>query len=283
MDQAAAVGRPQRRGGRCGHPRRREHGRPQRAQRACDRLLLAREGERRRPSSRSAARQPTHRAAVGQAHRGRRRRHRASVRACPRQHRVRERARLREHVLRQHQQPVPEHLRARVPADGRPARRRQLLGPGPVRAGARARPPRRDAGSDHQPGRPVRDPERDARSDEGADDGLRLPQGRRHSDLDGLQGAAGQRQCDGADQRHLVEDQPAGRHVPGHERASDRLAECPLRPLPLAACGRERGQPRDDPLHDSGSPDPLDEWARGASRWAATRPCRSPISSSATC
>ncbi len=116
------------------------------------------EGECDRPGRRRAARQPADRAAVGQAHRRRRRRHGAAVRPHPRQHLVRERARLREHLLRHLEQPVPEHLRARAPADRRPARRRQLRGPGPVRAGARARPPRRDAGPDHQPGRPVRRP-----------------------------------------------------------------------------------------------------------------------------
>ena len=41
-----------------------------------------------------------------------------------------------------------------------------------------------------------------------------------------------------------------GAMFPAYEPASDRLAQRPLRPLPLAACGRERGEPRDDPLHD---------------------------------
>ena len=263
LGQAADPRGPQRRRGRRRDPGRRERRCPDRAQRPRDRLVLAGEGECGRPRRRRAARQPADRAAVGQAHRRRRRRHGAPVRPHPRQHLVRERARLREHVLRHLEQPVPEHLRARAPADRRPARRRQLPGPGPVRAGARARPPRRDAGPDHQPGRPVRHPERGDRPDEGADDGLRLPQGRRDADLGAPQGEGGRRERDGADQRHLVEEQPDRRDVPGLERASDRVAERALRPLPLAACRRERREPRDDSLHDGGSADPLDERARG--------------------
>ncbi len=220
LGQAADPREPQRRRGRRRDPGRRERRCADRAQQPRHRLVLTGEGKCRRPGRRRAARQPADRAAVGQAHRRRRRRHGAPVRARPRQHLIRERARLREHLLRHLEQPVPEHVRARAPADRRPARRRQLRRTRPVRAGARARPPRRDAGADHEPGRPVRLPERGDRSDQGVDHGLRLPQGRRDEDLDGLQGEDGRRQRDGADQRHVVEEQPGGRHVPDFERAS---------------------------------------------------------------
>ena len=113
----------------------------------------------------------------------------------------RERARLCEHVLRQHEQPVPEHVRARLPADRRPARRRQLLGRRALRSGAGGRPARRDADRDPRPDQPVRHAERRDHPGEGADDGLRLPERRRVADLGGLQGAAGPGQRAGADQR----------------------------------------------------------------------------------
>ena len=134
------------------------------------------EGQRRRAGRGQPARQPTGRQAVRQVHRHRRRRRlRHPVRARSRQLRVRERARLREHVLRRHEQPVPEHVRARLPADRRPARRRQLLGQGAVRPRARGRPPRRDAEPDPRPDHPVHPAERCDQPDAGSDDRLRLP------------------------------------------------------------------------------------------------------------
>ncbi len=138
---AAPNGCGRRRGDSGGCQRRR----PDRPQRTRLGLLLP----RRRPttsSGRSATCSTTRRSSpVRQVHRRRgRRRRRNPVRARPGQLGIRERARLREHVLRRDEQPVPEHVRARLPADRRPAGRRQLLGQGAVRPGARGRPPRRD-------------------------------------------------------------------------------------------------------------------------------------------
>ena len=143
LQSAADACSPNRRSGRCGDSGRCERCRLDGPQRPGPGLLLAREGQRRRPGSRQPARQPADRHAVRQVHRRRRRRcRRHPVRPYPRQLRLRERARLREHVLRRLEQPVPEHLRARLPADRRPTRRHQLFG-----RGRRTCPSSRSAGS----------------------------------------------------------------------------------------------------------------------------------------
>ena len=245
-----------------GDPGRRQRRRTERPQCARRGLLLAREGQRRRAGRRQPARQPADRPAVGQVHRRRgRRRRRRPVRARPRQLRVRERARVREHVLRRHEQPVPEHVRARLPADRRPARRRQLLGPGAVRPRARGRAAGRDPDPDPQPDHPVHHPERRDQPDEGPDDRLRLPLGRRVAGLGGLQGQAGDEQRAGADQQLLVQEQPARGDVPDLEPADSRLDQRALRPCPRPAGRRERRAARVDPLHDRRSRGPLDERA----------------------
>ena len=203
------------------------------------------------------------------------------VRAHPRQLRVRERARLREHVLRRLEQPVPEHVRARLPADRRRAGRRQLLGPGAVRPRARGRPPRRDADPDPQPDHPVHQPERRDQPDAGSDDRLRLPLGRRDEDLRGLQGQGGDEQRTGADQQLLDEEQPARGDVPGFEPA-----RCSTRSTPTtttsARCPPTR-TPRS--ARRSSTRRPISRAARrpgaSSSRWAAIRPSRCPTSSSA--
>ena len=162
--------------GRRGDSGRCQRRRPDRPQRTSRGLLLPGEGQRRRPGGRQPARQPADRQAVRQVHRRRGRRCRRNpVRARPGQLRVRERARLREHVLRRDEQPVPEHVRARLPADRRPAGRRQLLGQGAVRPRARGRTPRRDADPDPQPDHAVHQSQRRDQPHAGSDDRLRLP------------------------------------------------------------------------------------------------------------
>ena len=217
---------------------------------------------------------------VRQVHRRRRRRRCGDpVRAHSRQLRIRERARLREHVLRRDEQPVPEHVRARLPADRRPAGRRQLLGQGAVRPRARGRTPRRDAEPDPRPDHPVHHAERRDQPDAGSDDGLRLPHRRRDEDLRGLQGQGGDEQRAGADQQHLVEERLAGRDVPGLEPAarstrSTRTTTTSARCLPTRTPRTARR---------SSSRRPISRDARrpggSSSRWAAIPRSRSPTSS----
>ena len=74
--------------------------------------------------------------------------------------------------------------------------------------------------------------ERRDQPDEGSDHRLRLPRRRRSADLGGLQGRAGHEQRTGADHRRLVEGEPAHRDVPDVEPARARLDQRSLRPLP---------------------------------------------------
>jgi Tol biopolymer transport system component len=125
------------RGARRGHPRREQR---RRGGRLCGldehhhpaELLLAGEGERRRPLDRHPAR--LDHGPDREVHRPRRRRSRDPVRPAPGQHLLRERARVRDHLPGYLEQRVPEHLRPRLPAVGRPVRRERLLRDRPVHA-----------------------------------------------------------------------------------------------------------------------------------------------------
>ena len=166
------------------------------------------------------------------------------------QHLLRERARLHEHVLRHHEQPVPEQLRAQLPADRRYPGGRQLPGV-------------------HRPyvpelavGRLVETPAQitsqidqyitrngaisPTRSLTTATTSCRTAR----RDLRGFKARTGRERA-GADQRQLVEDQPPERDVPDLEPAvidSINAHYDHFRSLPA---DQNAAQREVDPLHDS--------------------------------
>ena len=180
VEQAADAGVPHRCSRRNGHPRRCDPGSGDDARPLAGKPLRARPQQRRRPRS---GHLPRHDRGGLQVHRDRRRLDRAACGTRARQHALRQRARLRVHLLRRTEHAVPELVCARLSADRRPLRRHELLRPGAVRPRGGRGSPRRKSRRDHGTARSVFDEERDDQSDDGARDGLRLPVGRCHRDL----------------------------------------------------------------------------------------------------